>query len=279
MNMNANSSTTSQRLKLLEAMFSKVGVESARLDALILLEDVTGKNRTHLLAHPELGLTDEQQKRLDEMAMRRLTHEPLAYIRGKVEFYGREFIVNKHVLVPRPESESMIDTLNRYGDIPTIIDVGTGSGALAISAKLIKPKSEVIGIDIDDNCLKIARKNAEKIGAEVTFRHGDLLRGITIDSLPGPVVILANLPYVPNKYIVNEAAKHEPSLALFGGPDGLDLYRVMFDQLDKFEDQEMIVITEALESQHINLAGIAKGHSFVPGSSTGLAQSFTRITV
>lgn len=275
--MNANSSTTSQQLKLAEALLSNAGIESARLDSLIIMEDVTGKNRAHLLAHPELELTTEQKTRLDKMVGRRIHHEPLAYIRGKVEFYGREFIVNEHVLVPRPESESMIEILDRYGDIPTIFDIGTGSGALAISAKSNKPDAEVIAIDIDENCLKIAVQNAKQLGAEIACKSGDLLRGIDLNNYPGPVVILANLPYVPDAHAINQAATHEPELALFGGPDGLDLYRVMFDQLSQFEDQEIIVITEALESQHESLAGIAKDHGFVPSTSIGLAQSFTYI--
>lgn len=275
--MNANSSTTSQQLRLTEAILTNAGIESARLDALILLEDVIGRNRAHLLAHPELELTAEQQEQLDGMVRRRMAHEPLAYIRGKVEFYGRDFIVNEHVLVPRPESESMIDMLSRYGHIPLIIDVGTGSGALAVSAALAKPESEVIAVDIDENCLAVVRQNAKQLGTKVTPMHGDLLRNVDLDAYPSPVAILANLPYVPDEYEVNQAAKHEPKLALFGGPDGLDLYRVMFDQLDEFEDQEIIVITEALESQHSALAGIAKNHGFVPGKTEVLTQSFTRI--
>ena len=277
--MNANLSTTSQQLRLAEKLLADAGIESARLDSLILLEDVTGKGRAHLLAHPELELTAEQQEKLDSMVQRRLTHEPLAYIRGKAEFYGREFIVNEDVLVPRPESESMIDILSRYGHIPLIIDVGTGSGALAISAALTKPDSEVIAVDIDENCLGVTKQNAKQLGADIETKHGDLLRNINLDAYPGPVAILANLPYVPDEYEINQAANHEPKLALFGGPDGLDLYRIMFDQLDAFEDQEIIVITETLESQHDNLAGIAKNHGFVPGKTEVLTQSFTRIPV
>lgn len=277
--MNANSSTTSQQLKLCESVLSNAGIESARLDTLVLLEDVTNKTRAHLLAHPELELTTEQQKQLDDMIRRRTAHEPLAYIRGKAEFYGREFSVNEHVLVPRPESESMIDILGRYGYIPLIIDVGTGSGALAISAALARPDSKVIAVDIDEHCLKVAKQNAKRLGADIETRHGDLLRGINLDDYPGPIAILANLPYVPDAYEINQAARHEPKLALFGGPDGLDPYRVMFDQLDQYDDHEIIVLTESLESQHENLAGIAKDHGFLPGTSDVLIQSFTRIPV
>jgi release factor glutamine methyltransferase len=273
--MNANSSTANQWLKTATDQLLAAEVETARLDALVLLSDVTGKDRTHLLAHPELELTNEQENTFKTILSRREQHEPLAYIRGKVEFYGREFEVGKYVLVPRPESESMLELLSEYGDIPTIIDVGTGSGALAISAALARPNSQVYAVDIDPECLKVARQNAKKHDVSVQLIEGDLLRGLAINELASPIVILANLPYVPDDYSINTAASHEPKLALFGGRDGLDLYRIMFDQLREYEDTEIIVFTESLESQHQALLGIAIDHGFVPGKTIGLIQTFT----
>lgn len=274
--MSANSSTTNQWLKSATETLESAGLESARLDSLILLEDALGKDRTHLLAHPEIELSNEQITALNDKLVRRVTHEPLAYIRGKCEFYGREFNVNHTVLVPRPESESIIELLKEYGDIPTIIDVGTGSGALAITAQLNKPTSTVIAVDIDENCLKIAQQNAVALGAKnISFKHGDLLRGLQLDTAPAPIAILANLPYVPDAYPINKAATHEPDLALFGGTDGLDPYRILFDQLAEYDDTPLIVISESLESQHHNLAGIAKNHGFIPSKTLGLAQVFT----
>lgn len=253
----------------------EAGVDSARLDTLILLSDVTGKDRTHLLAHPELELTTEQENLLKTMLDRREQHEPLAYIRGKVEFYGREFIVNEHALVPRPESENILELLSEYGNIPTIIDVGTGSGALAISAALAHPEANVYAIDIDQKCLELARQNALKYNVDLTFLHSDLLRDFSKINHQELTIILANLPYVPHNYAINEAAGHEPRLALFGGKDGLDLYRVMFDQLSEHDNTEIIVFTESLESQHNALKGIAINHGFVPGKTAGLTQTFT----
>lgn len=273
--MNANSSTTSNWLKLATAELEKNGINTARLDALVMLEDVIGKNRAHLLAHPELELTTEQEKTLESFLNRRLQHEPLAYIRGKAEFYGRDFSVNEHVLVPRPESEDIITLLKEYRDVTTIIDIGTGSGALAITAALEFPRAEVIGIDVDPECLKVAKANAKQLDAHVAFLEGDLLRREDLEMYQSPVFILANLPYVPDDYAINEAAKHEPTLALFAGRDGLELYRVMFDQLTEYEDTEIIVLTESLESQHKSLAGIAVDHGFTLGKTAGLIQSFT----
>jgi release factor glutamine methyltransferase len=264
-------------LKEAEIHLNDADINTARLDALILLSDVIGKDRTHLLAHPELVLAIEQENSLKNMLGRRLQHEPLAYIRGKVEFYGHEFDVNEHVLVPRPESENILELLSEYGDTPTIIDVGTGSGALAISAALEHPKAEVIAIDMDPECLKVARLNARNHKVNINFIEGDLLRGVPIEELTSPVVILANLPYVPDEYPINTAATHEPKLALFGGKDGLDLYRVMFDQLSEYKDSEIIVFTESLESQHKSLAGVAFDHGFIAGKASGLIQTFTYI--
>lgn len=272
--MNANSSTTNQWLKSATIQLERADVGTARLDALVLLGDVLGKDRTQLLAYPEVELTNEQQNALQTLLNRRINHEPLAYIRGKSEFYGREFAVNEHVLVPRPESESIIDLLNQFGDITTIIDVGTGSGALAISAKLSRTDAAVHAIDIDLECLKIAQQNAKNLKVDIIFKEGDLLRGIDINALASPVAILANLPYVPDSHKINDAAEHEPKLALFGGKDGLDLYRVMFDQLSEYKDTEIIVLTESLETQHKALSGIAFDYGFVAGISDGLVQTF-----
>ena len=275
--MNDNLSTTNQLLIAVTNTLKEAGINTARLDALVLLEDVTGKDRTHLLAHPELELTDEQQNALKTLVKRRQTHEPLAYIRGKSEFYGHEFMVNEHVLVPRPESESILELLSEYGSIGTIIDVGTGSGALAISAAIQKPEANVYGLDIDTNCLSVAKANAKNHPVEVTFVESDLLRALDLDELRGPIVILANLPYVPDTYPVNEAAAHEPKLALFGGNDGLDFYRVMLDQLDAYDNRGIILFTECLESQLHILKGLVTHHGFTFTKADGLIQSFTRI--
>ena len=197
-------------------LLQKAGIETARLDCLVLLEDASHKDRAWLLAHGEYELEANVLATLHNKIIRRSAHVPLAYIRRHVEFYGREFAVNEHVLVPRPDSEAMIDLLKdtaavRNEDLKhiIIIDVGTGSGALAITAKLEVPRAEVIGVDIDAACLNIADKNAKKLGANVVFMQSNLL-----DSMNAAAdIILANLPYVPDEYPINKAAGHEPGLA------------------------------------------------------------------
>lgn len=248
---------------------NNAGIGTARLDALVLLEDLLGRDRAHLLAHPEIELTAEQLSTLNEHISQRARHVPLAYIRGKTEFYGRMFVVNEYVLEPRPESETMIDMLK---GLPadahmTIVDVGTGSGALAITAKLELPEQPVIAIDIDARCLELARQNARLLKADITLLQGDLLAPLALFAstaldTPQEYVLLCNLPYIPDDFHINQAAMHEPRLAIFGGSDGLDLYRKLFVQLDTLQHKPAYILTESLPPQHETLAEIAQAHEY-----------------
>jgi release factor glutamine methyltransferase len=241
---------------------TEAGISTARLDILVLMEDLLRRDRAKLLAHPEFELSDEQIDVLHEQISRRVRHVPLAYIRGKTEFYGREFLVNKFVLEPRPESETMINVLKKLPvKEATIIDVGTGSGALAVTAKLELPHAHVEAIDIDPNALKLASRNAMKHAAEIEIVEGDLLTPI-VDKQPEVYALLCNLPYVPDSFQINLAAAHEPRLAIFGGPDGLDLYRKLFTQIDGFTPKPQYILTEAMPPQHETLTEIAAAHEY-----------------
>lgn len=242
------------------------GVGTARLDCLVLLEDILHKNRTHLLAHPEIKLTDEQLKRLNRHVKRRCQHEPLAYIRGKTEFYGRQFGVDKRVLEPRPESETMIDLFKKLPAITHIIDIGCGSGALGITAHFSAPTAELTFIDIDPDCLKVTRANLKKHKIRAKVLHGNLLNPLSSVLLLDKAVLLANLPYVPTTYQINQAAFQEPKTAIFGGTDGLAVYRQLFDQISqrftKHQAKPAYILTECLPFQHKALAKIAKSHHY-----------------
>jgi release factor glutamine methyltransferase len=260
-------------LKKAAERLQNAGIGTARLDCLILLEDITGKDRSYLLAHPETLLSDNQLLQLDELLARRARHEPLAYIREKTEFYGREFFVNYSVLEPRPETETMIELLKKI-DLPSnpiIADIGTGSGAIAITTKLELTHATVIAADIDQCCLAVARKNAERLHVEITFQESDLLSTVT----QTPDIILANLPYVPDTYHINEAAMEEPRIAIFGGPDGLDLYRKMFDQIDSLDQKPSHILTESLPFQHHGLAAIARKHGYIQIQKDDFIQVFS----
>ena len=198
---------------------------------------------------------------LNKQIERRAKHEPWPLCEEKSEFYGREFLVTPDTLEPRSETETMIDLLKLQTaplikDGPLyIVDVGTGSGCLGITAKLELSKAEVVATDISKACIKIAERNAKKLGADVEFWEGDLLEPLKDQNLD---VLLCNLPYVPDSHTVNEAAMFEPKLAIFGGFDGLDLYRKLFEQIEKRSQKPKYIFTESMPFQHHALATIAR---------------------
>jgi len=260
-------------LKIAEQQLNNAGIGSARLDALILLEDELRKERGWLLAHPELEISKTALKRLNSKLKKRATHLPLAYVRGFSEFYGRKFLVNRYVLEPRPESETMIELLLKLPlpDEVAIVDVGTGSGCLGITTKLELHYAEVDLYDIDAGALSVARHNQALHELHLHTRKSDLLNR----HLRAYDVVLANLPYVPDHYKINQAAAMEPRIAIFGGPDGLDLYRRFFAQLQRFSWQPKFVLCESLPPQHPELARIAKSCGFEIYKSQDFIQVFT----
>ena len=250
----------------------KVGISSARLDALILLEDCTHRDRAYLLARPELKLTPAQIRKLNKQIELRATHEPMAYIRGFCEFYGRRFKINRHVLEPRPESETMIELALKLPlkPKPIVADIGTGSGAIGITFKLELTEAEVDLYDIDSACLAVARHNCALHELHLHVYKRDLLNR---PARPYDV-ILANLPYVPDRWKINEAAAMEPRIAIFGGKDGLDLYRRLFGQLKDMADKPKFVLTESLPPQHDKLAEIATASGYRLKESKDFIQVF-----
>lgn len=266
--------TTGVWLQNAAHILEKSGVGTSRLDCLVLLEDVLNKDRAHVLADPDFELTPEQEKKLEQLILRRKEHEPLAYIRGRVEFYGREFSVNKNVLIPRPESETMLDIFKKLqlqADC-LIADVGSGSGALGISAALERPGTKVCFIDIDPKTLDVARKNATRHGIRAEFFIGDLLT-----AHPAKYdVLLCNLPYVPDSHTINSAAMIEPSIAIFGGADGLDLYRRLFTLLSRGQYGQPVILTESLPFQHEELTHIAASQGYKQTIEDDFIQQFER---
>lgn len=258
-------------------------VATARLDLLVLLQDALNIGKATLLAKLDEELPAALMHKLDHQIIRRANHEPLAYIRGRSEFYGRNFMVNSHTLQPRPETETMIDLLKsiiklQIGSGPLfILDIGTGSGCLAITAKLEAPEAVVIATDISENCLRLSRKNADLIGAEVRFLRGDLIEPIAEKFLQTSI-LLTNLPYVPDSHTVNQAAMHEPKLAIFGGEDGLDLYRRLFKQIYNSKNKPRFILTESLPFQHKQLVQIANSSNYDLKMSEDFIQVFEDIT-
>lgn len=253
--MNATTWLHANQQKLTEA-----GIGTARLDCLVLLEDATKRDRSWLLAHPEYVLDKQVVVVLSTQIEQRSKHVPLAQIRQKTEFFGREFIVTADVLEPRPESEVMITLLRSLSlpAAPRIVDVGSGSGAIGITAALELIDAHVDLLDIDENALNVTKLNIQKHQISAQCFVSDLLT----DTLGVYDVILANLPYVPDEYPINTAATHEPRLAIFGGSDGLDVYRRLFQQLAQGAHYVPLVLTESLPFQHPALEKIAKAANY-----------------
>lgn len=212
------------------------GVESARLDALLLLSEVTGLAKAALLARPERPLRAATAARYAALVARRAAREPLAYLLGRREFYGRAFLVTPAVLIPRPETELLVELALAYlraAGRPAgwAADVGTGSGAIAVTLAAECPGLRVLATDRSPAALAVARANAAHHGVtdRVALVATDLLLGVR-----GPfALVAANLPYVPSAVIdtlMPEVARYEPRAALDGGPDGLELNRRLLAQ-------------------------------------------------
>lgn len=248
-------------------------IESARLDCLLLLGDILKKNREWIVAHDDTEIGPSHLLMLNTKVAQRLTRKPLTYVRNTQEFYGRNFYIDEGVLIPRPESESIINLLlsTKHQTPYTIIDVGTGSGILAITAKLELPEARVIASDISDDALNVARKNATNLHTDIDFVKSDLL-----SSIPGTQssIFLANLPYVPTDLITSPEITHEPAQALFSGQTGLDLYQKFWQQIASLRSKPCIVITESLGTQHRAMEEYAKQSGYSLSSSEVLAQKF-----
>ncbi len=259
---------------------NKTGVKSSRLDCLLLLEKVLCINRASLLAHLDDPLNKKQLTKLNELLDSRLNRQPIAYLLGHKEFYNRQFVLNSDVLIPRPESESFIELLKKHGlSTGNLLDIGTGSGILGISAKLEHPNLNVTLSDISAEALKVARNNAEQLNAEVSFKQTNLL-----DTTNSYGIILANLPYVPSDMKVEKELDYEPRTALFVDGDGLDLYRGLANQISGLNTSSpkiakpTFILTESLLSQHAELNKIMEEIGYSLMGSDHLVQLFRQRT-
>ena len=207
------------------------GVDHARLTAEVLLGHVLGLSRAQVLARLERDLGEAERARFEALVGRAANGEPLAYLTGQREFFGLDFEVTPDVLVPRPETELLVErALAVLGAGPVhVVDVGTGSGIIAVTLAARRPLAHVTALDVSPAALTVARRNAERLGVaeRVRFRQQDLL-----DPAPEAAdLICANLPYIPAADLAAlDVSRHEPRLALDGGPDGLDLIRRLVAQ-------------------------------------------------
>ncbi len=271
--------TIKQTLSWAQLQLESADIDTARLDTLVLLEDTLGMDRAKILAEPNFQLTNEQFKKYKKAILNRTKHLPLAYIRQKTEFYGRDFFIDHRVLEPRPESETIIDELLKLCQgnkkACNIIDVGTGSGSLIITAKLELPNCIAVATDIDQACLEVAKLNSQKYECKIKFVHTDLIDRLSNDAYKKPCIIIANLPYVPSSWHINRSATHEPKTAIFGGKSGLKLYKQLFSRIDKLPTKPDHVITESMPPQHETLATIARNYGYRLKLSNDFIQVFS----
>jgi len=200
--------------------------ESPSLDADVLLEFVLAEPRAFLYGHPEAAVKSREDTHFRKLVARRKEGEPIAYLVGEKEFYGKSFLVNKHVLIPRPDTEHLVDAvLDVYNNQSvTVADIGTGSGAVSIALKSKAPRMHVIATDISKKALEVAKENAKRHGVEMMFLHGNLT-----EPLQSPVDgLVANLPYLTEKEAKNPTLAFEPNVALSGGGKGLDYFHQFF---------------------------------------------------
>lgn len=225
-------------------------------------------NRTFLHAHPDKILKKQIIFHANSLINKRIKRIPLAYLVGQKEFYGRDFIVNKNTLIPRPESESNIGLFKKVvQDQDTLLDVGTGSGILAITCALEAKKNglnlKVIASDISSKALKIAEQNATNKKLDITFLRSNLLEGIPQSILADVNIIVANLPYVDKEWI-NQALPnelhYEPQNALYARQNGLELIYKLIAQT-KILPKLKYIILEADPEQHQAIITFGKSYN------------------
>lgn len=220
------------------AYFAKHNIESPRLNAEHLIAHVLTLSRLELYLEFETKLNEQELSRLRDLVRRRAQGEPLQHLLGTVEFCGQTFLCDKRAMVPRPETEELVELV--IGESPSrtstnrtperIVDVGTGSGIIALSLARQFPETKVLAIDISDDALALARENAARLGLDerVQFRKGDLLENLDerFD------LIVANLPYIPmqDRHLLSREVLHDPEVALFVAERGDELIRKLIEQ-------------------------------------------------
>ncbi|TCS95574.1 peptide chain release factor N(5)-glutamine methyltransferase [Hazenella coriacea] len=235
------------------SFLAQKGIDSPTFEAELLMRRLLQIDRTHFFMKLDEPFPVELQSRWDEWLQRRGVGEPIQYILGDQEFFGRLFEVNPSVLIPRPETEILIETVLTTADQlwsqePLhVVDVGTGSGAIAVTLAAERPHWKVTAIDISLSALEIAQKNATKHGVreQITWIHGEYLHPLSTNT---PVdICVSNPPYIPTDVVPTlekQVAQYEPLLALDGGVDGLEPYRVLTKQLAQWKAKKQLICFE-----------------------------------
>lgn len=244
------------------------GIESARLDARLLMGETLQFDDALIVAHPERGLTPTERERFHDLVDRRCGREPIAQLLGRREFWGLTFRVTADTLDPRPDSETLVEAaLGEAADRDTplrILDLGTGTGCLLLALLHERPGATGLGIDCSEPALAVARANAAALGLDgrAAFRSGNWATGLT-ESFD---LVVSNPPYIPSAEIAGlmpEVARHEPRRALDGGADGMAAYRAIADGIGGVLHTQGSLVVEvgADQSQPVAALFVAAGLS------------------
>ena len=227
----------------------------------MLLAHATHRRRDYFFAHPEQELTDLEWLHYGRYLHQRLQRRPTQYVTGRQEFFGREFRVDSRVLIPRPETEHLIEAvLPRAAGGPLILDVGCGSGAIGITLALEVPQARVVATDISASALELARENAAALGARIAWLRGDLLEAVASASID---IVVSNPPYVAERSrpeLAPEVRDWEPALALFGGADGLQVTARLISEAARVIRPGGVFAMEMGAGQWREHADLAKSH-------------------
>ncbi len=264
--------TTQNWLENAKAALRSAGMEAASMEAQLIASDVLQVNRASLFAHPEREFPAEAGNAL---LGRRLNFEPLAYILGWREFYGRRFNVRPGVLIPRQDTEVLVEVALEYARLSLsplrILDLGTGSGCIAITLKLEMPDCEVWASDISQSALDIALENAASLHADIRLVHSDAFESIQNEQFD---LIVSNPPYIGlPEYLPNDVVLHEPYQALFSGETGLEFYQLLAETGDHYLTGAGRLMVEVgyTQAQEVQSLFELRGWSFVE-SRLDLAQ-------
>lgn len=249
-----------QTLAFVRKVLADNDIEEDALEGEILLRHILGMDRTQLFSNLNLELSACEKKSLEQLLERRIQGEPSAYITGHREFYGHDFNVDRNVLIPRPETELLVEkaiTLARQYNIYKIADIGTGCGALAVSLALYLPHVHIYATDISSAALEVAATNCKKhsVSNRISLLCGNMLEPVpeTVD------LVVANLPYVKaSELSLSGPLGHEPVVALNGGSDGLEKLRKFVGQVGKKLRTGGSVLAEIGQGQEVPLTGFIK---------------------
>ncbi len=256
------------------AVLEKANIEEARLDAEILLAHALGITRAQLHAHPQGQLSSAELANYRQLIERRARHEPVAYIVGHQEFYGLDLLVDSRVLIPRPETELLVEKAIEISQRRSVVaDVGTGSGAIAVSLAIHLPQVLVYATDASAGALEVAARNCRRHGVEDRVH---LLQGHLLEPLPEPVdLIAANLPYVSQAewaQLPPEINCYEPREALDGGPDGLDRIRRLLARAGEYLRPQGAILLEIGATQGEAVVALARCH--FPAARVEIARDY-----